>query len=95
MKILDWSVTLRHTVNCHVYVAYFYFIILFNDALSIILWHVDPLLGNDREISNYTTAVTKQRTVNSYIGTVFSVRSVVTYYKQGQLAAESVSQLAS
>jgi hypothetical protein len=25
----------------------------------IILWHVDPLLSNDREMSNYTIAVTK------------------------------------
>jgi hypothetical protein len=25
-----------------------------------ILWHVDPLLGNDRELSNYTTAFTKE-----------------------------------
>jgi hypothetical protein len=24
-----------------------------------ILWHVDPLLGNDRETSNYTTAVSR------------------------------------
>jgi hypothetical protein len=24
-----------------------------------ILWHVEPLLGNDRGISNYTTAVAK------------------------------------
>jgi hypothetical protein len=24
-----------------------------------ILWHVDPFLSNDREISNYTTAVAK------------------------------------
>jgi hypothetical protein len=23
------------------------------------LWHVDPLLGNDHEISGYTTAVAK------------------------------------
>jgi hypothetical protein len=30
-----------------------------------ILWHVDPLLGNDCEISNYTTAVTRQRSLNS------------------------------
>jgi hypothetical protein len=27
-----------------------------------ILWHVDPLLGNDRETSNYTTVITGQRT---------------------------------
>jgi hypothetical protein len=26
---------------------------------AIILWDVDPLLGNDREISNYTAVVTK------------------------------------
>jgi hypothetical protein len=24
-----------------------------------LLWHVDPLLGNDREMSDYTTAVAK------------------------------------
>jgi hypothetical protein len=26
---------------------------------SNILWHVDPLLGNDREISKYKTAAAK------------------------------------
>jgi hypothetical protein len=26
---------------------------------AFILWHVDPLLGNDHETSNYTTAVAK------------------------------------
>jgi hypothetical protein len=26
---------------------------------SYMLWHADPLLGNDREISSYTTAVAK------------------------------------
>jgi hypothetical protein len=31
----------------------------------ITLWHVEPLLGNDRKTSNYTTAVTRQRPVNS------------------------------
>jgi hypothetical protein len=24
-----------------------------------IMWHVDPLLGNDRETNNYTSAVTR------------------------------------
>jgi hypothetical protein len=28
---------------------------------TYILWHVHPLLGNDRKISNYTTSVAKQR----------------------------------
>jgi hypothetical protein len=27
----------------------------------LILWHADPLLGNDRQISNYTTVITGQR----------------------------------
>jgi hypothetical protein len=36
-----------------------------------ILWHVDPLLDNDREIRIYTTAVTRQRPVNSNRQTVF------------------------
>jgi hypothetical protein len=31
----------------------------------IVLWHVDPSLGNDREISNYTMAVTRQQSINS------------------------------
>jgi phosphoserine phosphatase len=31
----------------------------------ITLWHVDPYVGNDCEISNYTTAVTSQTVVNS------------------------------
>jgi hypothetical protein len=29
------------------------------EATFFILWHVDPLLGNDCEISTYTTAVAK------------------------------------
>jgi hypothetical protein len=28
---------------------------------KIILWHVDLLLANDRETSNYATTITKQR----------------------------------
>jgi hypothetical protein len=27
--------------------------------MTIILWHVDPLLSNDRETSTYTTAVAR------------------------------------
>jgi hypothetical protein len=26
---------------------------------TLLLWHVEPLLGNDREISNYSTAIAK------------------------------------
>jgi hypothetical protein len=29
-------------------------------AVVLILWHADPLTGNDREVCNYTTAVTRQ-----------------------------------
>jgi hypothetical protein len=54
-----------------------------------------PLLGNDREINKSTTVVTRQLPVNSNRGTVFSVRSVPRYYKQGQLAVgvDLVSQI--
>jgi hypothetical protein len=41
------------------------------------LWHVDPLLGNDREISNHTTTFTRQGPVNSNRENVFSVLSVL------------------
>jgi hypothetical protein len=47
--------------------------------------HVDPLLGNDREINNYATAVTMQQPVNSNRGTMFSVRSMLRCYKQDKL----------
>jgi hypothetical protein len=30
-----------------------------NSAFFTILWHVDPLLGNDSEMSSYATAVAK------------------------------------
>jgi hypothetical protein len=34
---------------------------MYKQNMTSILWHVDPLLGNDREISAYATAVSKQR----------------------------------
>jgi hypothetical protein len=62
--------------------------------MLIILWHVDPLLGNDREIIKRTTAVVRsrilQQTQNQQLhcnrGAVFSMLSVRNCYKQGQLA---------
>jgi hypothetical protein len=60
---------------------------------SIIIWHVEPLLANDREISNYTTAVTRQQPVNSNRGTVLSVRSVPGCYKKDELIGELVSYI--
>lgn len=46
---------------------------------------VDPLLNSDLKISNYTTAVTRQRSVNSNTEIVFSVRSVPKSCKQDNL----------
>jgi hypothetical protein len=57
--------------------------------LVLLLWHVDLLLGNDREISNYTTAVTRQRSVNNR-RRVFYVRPVPRWYKQDKLVGELV-----
>jgi hypothetical protein len=31
----------------------------FLTKIMIIMWHVDPLAGNDREISSYITAVAR------------------------------------
>jgi hypothetical protein len=52
---------------------------------NIILRLVDKLLGNSREISNYTTAIIRQRPVNRNRRTVFSVWSVPICYKQNML----------
>jgi hypothetical protein len=45
------------------------------------MWHVDPLLGNDSKIRNHTTAVTRHQSVNSNRGTVFSVTTAVTRHQ--------------
>jgi hypothetical protein len=73
-----------------------------------ILWHVDPLLGTDREISDCTAAVARQRSANNRgmvfsawsskqqfrynRGTVFSMLPVPRYYKQDKSRVYSVSQ---
>jgi hypothetical protein len=44
--------------------------------LRFILLYVDLLLGNDCEISNYATAVTRQQPINNR-GMVFSAESVL------------------
>jgi hypothetical protein len=48
------------------------------------LWHIYTLLSNDREISNYKTAITRPRHLNRNRKTVFSVRAVPRSYKHGQ-----------
>jgi hypothetical protein len=69
----------------------------------IILWHVDPLLGGDREIGDCAAAVARQspannrgmvisapfakQQLNKNRGTVFSVWSVPRCYKREKLAA--------
>jgi hypothetical protein len=55
------------------------------------MWHVDLLLHNDSEISNYTMAITRQWPLNSNRGIVFSVRSMPRCYKQDELVGELVS----
>jgi hypothetical protein len=47
-----------------------------------ILWHADPLLGNDSEINNWTTVVTRQQSVNRSKEKFFFVRFVPRCYKQ-------------
>jgi hypothetical protein len=57
-----------------------------SDSFNI-LWHADTLLRNDREINNYTTAITRQQPINSNRGAVFSVQSVPRCYTQDKLGA--------
>jgi hypothetical protein len=41
------------------------------------MWHVDPLIGNDRETNNETTAVARQRAARNIGSTVGSGVSYV------------------
>jgi hypothetical protein len=43
--------------------------------IKMILWHIDPLLGGNREIGDFTAAVARQRPANNNRVIVFSVRS--------------------
>jgi hypothetical protein len=45
-----------HSVSLSVILHFSRLLILTGSPLY---WHLDPLLGNDREIGNYTTAVAK------------------------------------
>jgi hypothetical protein len=64
----------------------------------IILWHVDPLTGNECETKHYTTAVTGPMTQTQQLhcnrGSVFYVQSVPRCYMQDKLGAK-VSELVS
>jgi hypothetical protein len=44
-------------------------------CLNYILWHVDPLLGNDREIGDCSAAVARQYSVNKNRRMAFSALS--------------------
>jgi hypothetical protein len=65
-------------------------------VIRLVLWHVDPLLGNDREISNGTTAISmyghrKQARLHCNRNGVFcSVR--VEVLQAGQVMSEPVGE---
>jgi hypothetical protein len=48
----------RITSLYYIFIIFLYCVITVNNEI-LILWHVDPLLGNVREISKYTAAVAK------------------------------------
>jgi hypothetical protein len=56
----------------------------------IILGHVDPLLGGDRETGDCTMDVARQRPARNNRGKVFYVQSVLRCYKQDSLSNELV-----
>jgi hypothetical protein len=49
------------------------------------VWHVDPLLGSNCEMGDYTAAVARQQPTNNNKGMVFSVRSMPRGYMQDEL----------
>jgi hypothetical protein len=59
---------------------------------SFIMWHVDPLLGNDREISNYktainvmalqTSAVTRQWLSRNRVGTPTGTKATMAHHER-------------
>jgi hypothetical protein len=53
----------------------------------IILWHVDPFLGNDRKISSYTTAVANTHATTELLKAVFSMQSVPRLYTRSSCEA--------
>jgi hypothetical protein len=52
-------------------------------CLVIILWHVDSLIGNDREIGSYTTGA--HTTMEKLLEAVFSMRLLPRLYDEEQL----------
>jgi hypothetical protein len=52
-------------------------VIILINTISLILQHTNLLAGNDHKINNKTTAVTRHRPLNSNIGTMFSVWSIM------------------
>jgi hypothetical protein len=69
------------------------------ESFGIILWHVDPLLGNNREKSSYYNSyygfsdeqVCMAAFEYSTRGTVFSVRSMPRSYKQDRGLVDAVN----
>jgi hypothetical protein len=87
------------------YNYFFQFLLINNDMIYV--WHIDPLLGSDREIGDRTVAVARRRSRTTTGGwyllrgprrwhnnrrMMFTVRSVPRSYKEGELVG-GVSEL--
>jgi hypothetical protein len=55
------------------------------DWSHLLLWKLDPFLGNYREVRNYTTAFTRQRSLNTNRGNLFYLWSVTICCKHDKL----------
>jgi hypothetical protein len=66
-----------------------------NKIYRKILWHIDPLLGNDRETNNETTAVARQRPTRNNGSTVESCVFYVVHFEAVGLNGPSSTQLGS
>jgi hypothetical protein len=52
------------------------------------LWHEDPLLGNGREIGNYTTAVARQWLSSDHVGTPTDMKAKVALQQSNYVFCE-------
>jgi hypothetical protein len=62
---------------------------------QMIMWHVNPLLGNDREISDYTTVVTRQRPFNKRWTVFYAVFAEMLWTGQFRIWVNQLSWLVS
>jgi hypothetical protein len=92
----ETSVNVLNILNESELTTFLYWHSVFLTIAALCFCHADTLLGDDREISNYTTATPQtskfpRKQLHSKRGAVFSTRSALRCYKQGKLVSYLVN----